>query len=141
MTVITSQKARCSILWQVWSVISVEGDAVHLATGWETALPEGIAALGLADHRPIAVGNDLRTELPHIYAPGDVNGRSMLFHSAVQQSRIAAHNIFGVQQRSTAETLPGVPFPHPMIAEGIDRAARISVRDWIALESSNHFMI
>ncbi len=114
---------------------------MQLATGWETALPEGIAVLGLADHGPIAVGNDLRTELPHICAPGDVNGRSMLFHSAVQQSRIAAHNIFGVQQRSTAETLPGVPFPHPMIAEGIDRAARISVRDWIALESSNHFMI
>ncbi|MHB8303960.1 MAG: dihydrolipoyl dehydrogenase [Acidobacteriaceae bacterium] len=196
----------------------VEGDAVLLATGREPALPEGLAALGLADHGSIAVGNDLRTELPHIYAPGDVNGRSMLFHSAVQQSRIAAHNIlaggqatqrmnflsvpftvftepevawvglsedaarkhfdqvgaarydyrtdsraqiFGetngfiqlvfdtgtsrllgaqvagmdaahliaplalaVQQGSTAKTLTSVPFPHPMIAEGINRAAR-----------------
>ena len=40
----------------------------------------------------------------------------------------AAHLIaplaLAVQQGSTAETLTGVPFPHPMIAEGINRAAR-----------------
>jgi hypothetical protein len=37
-------------------------------------------------------------KLSHIYAPGDVNGRSMLFHSAVRQSLTAAENIVHANQ-------------------------------------------
>jgi len=88
----------------------MEGDAVLLATGREAALPDGMANLGLADHGAIAVENDIRTKLPHIYAPGDVNGRSMLFHSAVQQSRIAAHNILAGGQATQRMNFLSVPF-------------------------------
>jgi dihydrolipoamide dehydrogenase len=88
----------------------MEGDAVLLATGRETALPDGMAELGLADRGAIAVENDIRTKLPHIYAPGDVNGRSMLFHSAVQQSRIAAHNILAGGQATQRMNFLSVPF-------------------------------
>lgn len=88
----------------------IEGDAVLMATGREAVLPEGMAVLGLADNGPITVRNDLRTELPHVYAPGDVNGRSMLFHSAVQQSRIAAHNILAGGQATQRMNFLSVPF-------------------------------
>ncbi|PSR25439.1 MAG: dihydrolipoyl dehydrogenase [Sulfobacillus benefaciens] len=41
----------------------------------------------------IVVDGTMRTNVPHIYAPGDVNGLSMLFHSAVRMSEIVAHEI------------------------------------------------
>ena len=88
----------------------VEGDAVLLATGREAALPEGIATLGFAEHGSIEVGNDLRTKISHIYAPGDVNGRSMLFHSAVRQSLVAAHNILAGGQACKRMDFHSVPF-------------------------------
>jgi dihydrolipoamide dehydrogenase len=62
-------------------------------------IPEGAERLGL-DIGPhgIRVGPDLRTAHPHIYACGDVNGRVPLFHAAVRQSLVAAHNILGGRQ-------------------------------------------
>lgn len=75
------------------------GDAVVLAIGRRPVIPEGAERLGL-DIGPhgIRVGPDLRTAHPHIYACGDVNGRVPLFHAAVRQSLVAAHNILGGRQ-------------------------------------------
>jgi dihydrolipoamide dehydrogenase len=115
----------------------VQGDAVLLATGRESALPEGMAALGFADHGYIHVGNDLRTELPHIYAPGDVNGRSMLFHSAVQQSRIAAHNILAggqATQRMNFQSVPFTVFTEP-------EAAWVGLAEDAAKKHSDHVSV
>jgi dihydrolipoamide dehydrogenase len=69
------------------------GDAVVMATGRRPVLPEGVEHLGLEPGRPPAVDRTLRTTNPAVYAPGDVNGRSMLFHSAVRQSLVAAHAV------------------------------------------------
>lgn len=72
----------------------LEADAVLMAAGRHPVLPAGAAAAGvrLDDGLP-SVTPSLQTSLPHIYACGDVNGRSPLFHSAVRQSLVAAHNI------------------------------------------------
>jgi dihydrolipoamide dehydrogenase len=37
----------------------------------------------------------MKTAVPHIYAAGDVNGITPLFHAAVRQSLVAANNIMG----------------------------------------------
>jgi dihydrolipoamide dehydrogenase len=63
---------------------------------------------------------------PHLYAPGDVNGRSMLFHSAVRQSLVAAHNILAgnhVVDRMDFDAVPATIFTSPQAAYvGITRA-------------------
>jgi len=74
----------------------INADAVVMAVGRRPALPEGLDKLEIpVDRRGIDVGPDLRTRHPHIYACGDVNGRVPLFHAAVRQSLVAAHNILG----------------------------------------------
>ncbi len=91
-------------------IFSVIGDAVLMASGRECVLPEGIQALGLNEHGFIPVNNCLQTSTPHVYATGDVNGRSMLFHSAVGQSLVAAHNILAGGQASRRIDFGSVPF-------------------------------
>ncbi|OFC36089.1 dihydrolipoyl dehydrogenase [Acidithiobacillus caldus] len=74
----------------------IHADVVVLAVGRRPVLPEGLDGLGIVvDRHGISVGPDLRTRHPHIYACGDVNGRVPLFHAAVRQSLVAAHNILG----------------------------------------------
>jgi dihydrolipoamide dehydrogenase len=90
--------------------LTVDGDAVLMATGRESVLPEGSETLDLPAHRPVVVDSQLRTHLPHVYAPGDVNGRSMLFHSAVRQSLVVAHNILAGGQAADRMNFLSVPF-------------------------------
>ncbi len=72
-------------------VNTAEAQQVLLAVGRHPVLPPGLAEAGVEVEagRP-RVNHSLQTSVPHIYAPGDVNGRSMLFHSAVRQSLVAA---------------------------------------------------
>ena len=73
---------------------SITCDRVMLATGRRPVIPAGADALNITVERTgIVVGPSLQTNLKHIYAVGDVNGRTPLFHAAVRQSLVAAHNI------------------------------------------------
>lgn len=98
---------------------SVEGDLVLLATGRHPVLPAGVEELGLDADRAPTVDHQLRTANPHVYAPGDVNGRSMLFHSAVRQSLVAGHVILAGGQPVDAmnfESVPMTVFTEPEVA-------------------------
>jgi len=73
---------------------SVVSDLVMMAVGRRSVIPEGAEKIGIkTEHGRIIVNTAMQTNIPHIYAPGDVNGLSMLFHSAVRQSLVAANNI------------------------------------------------
>ncbi|WP_185957844.1 MULTISPECIES: dihydrolipoyl dehydrogenase [Sulfolobaceae] len=68
-------------------------DEVLVATGRvpETSPVEGIVPLGKKGE--IDVDYSMASKIDNIYAPGDVNGRHMLFHVAVLEGWIAAQNI------------------------------------------------
>ena len=107
---------------------SVQGDAVLMATGRVPVLPQGIEHLGLALERGHAVVDEtLRTSNPRVWAPGDVNGRSMLFHSAVRQSLVAAHCIAAGGQavdRMRFDAVPMTVFTEPELAHVGQTAAQ-----------------
>ena len=97
----------------------VGGDSVLLATGRESVLPEGVEALGLKTDGALCVNDRLQTSHPLVYAPGDVNGRSMLYHSAVRQSLVVAHNILAGDlpvDRMDFESVPFTVFAEPEVA-------------------------
>ncbi len=106
--------------------LEVEADAVLMATGREPVLPDGVELLGLEKHGFITVNEQIKTSNPAVYAPGDVNGRSMLFHSAVRQSLVAAHNILAGGQpadRMNFDSVPQTVFTEPEVASvGLDEA-------------------
>lgn len=72
----------------------ISSDQVLIAAGRRPVIPEGLDILNVDIGRAgIDVTGTLQTADPHIYACGDVNGRTPLFHAAVRQSLVAAHNI------------------------------------------------
>ena len=64
----------------------------------------------------IAVDKQQRTNVPHIYAIGDVVGQPMLAHKAVPEGRIAAEVIAGKQHYFDPKTIPSVAYTDPEVA-------------------------
>ena len=75
---------------------TINADLVLMGYGRKPVIPEGTDKIGIdfdAKGR-IKINGAIQTNIPHIYASGDVNGLSMLFHSAERQSLVCANNIF-----------------------------------------------
>ncbi|HEU4397328.1 MAG TPA: NAD(P)/FAD-dependent oxidoreductase [Actinomycetota bacterium] len=73
---------------------TVDADEVLLAVGWPGNTDGlGLEAAGVAvDDGYVAVDDTLRTTAPHVWAAGDVTGRTMLVQSATAEGRLAAEN-------------------------------------------------
>ncbi|MGH2517207.1 MAG: dihydrolipoyl dehydrogenase family protein [Ktedonobacterales bacterium] len=98
---------------------SVVVDAVFCATGWPGNIEAlDVAAAGVATARSYVVANEyLQTSVPHIYAAGDINGRSMLVQSAVYEGNLVAENaVLGPHRRFTHEIVPSGSFTDPEYA-------------------------
>ena len=76
------------------------------------------AAAGVAvDERGfIAVDNQQRTGVPHIFAIGDVVGQPMLAHKAVHEGKVAAEVCAGHKSYFDAKTIPSVAYTDPEVA-------------------------
>jgi len=73
---------------------SVITACVMMAAGREPLIPEGTEETGIKFNRKgIIVNSSMQTNIPNIYATGDVNGIAPLFHAAKRQSLIAANCI------------------------------------------------
>jgi pyruvate/2-oxoglutarate dehydrogenase complex dihydrolipoamide dehydrogenase (E3) component len=91
-------------------------DAVFFAVGWPASLGElDLAAAGVqATPALIPVDDYLRTNVAHIFAAGDVNGRSMVVQTARMEGRLAATNaIRGATRQASYEVVPSGSFTDP----------------------------
>jgi pyruvate/2-oxoglutarate dehydrogenase complex dihydrolipoamide dehydrogenase (E3) component len=94
-------------------------DAVFFATGWPGNVDTlNLAAAGVVTERSYIPVNDyLQSNVPHIFAAGDINGQSMLVQSARYEGRIAAENaVLGPYHRFTHEIVPSGSFTDPEYA-------------------------
>ena len=64
----------------------------------------------------IAVDRQMRTNVPHIYAIGDIVGEPMLAHKASYEGKLAAEVIAGHRYAFDARTIPSVAYTDPEIA-------------------------
>jgi dihydrolipoamide dehydrogenase len=64
----------------------------------------------------IPVNDKMETNVPGIYAIGDVTGKFMLAHVASHQGIIAAANAMGIESRMHYNAVPAVIFTQPEIA-------------------------
>ncbi|MDQ2993854.1 MAG: dihydrolipoyl dehydrogenase [Pseudomonadota bacterium] len=64
----------------------------------------------------ITVDNQLRTNVPHIYAIGDIVGNPMLAHKAVAEGHVAAEVIAGMKHYFEPKTIPSVAYTDPEVA-------------------------
>ncbi|PTQ78832.1 dihydrolipoamide dehydrogenase [Nitrosomonas oligotropha] len=64
----------------------------------------------------IPVDQQMRTNLPHIFAIGDIAGEPMLAHKATYEGKLAAEVIAGHKVAFDARTIPSVAYTDPEIA-------------------------
>ena len=64
----------------------------------------------------IAVDRQLRTNVPHIFAIGDVVGQPMLAHKAMHEGKVAAEVAAGHKAGFDAQVIPSVAYTDPEIA-------------------------
>jgi dihydrolipoamide dehydrogenase len=64
----------------------------------------------------IPVDNQMRTNVPHIFAIGDLVGQPMLAHKAVHEAHAAAEAAAGQKRHFDARVVPSVAFTDPEIA-------------------------
>ena len=114
----------------------IEADKVLMAVGRKA----NVDSLNLADvgieftPRGIVVDDKtMQTNIPHIYAVGDINGKMMLAHAATFQGIVALDHIMGVENGIDLSMMPAAVFTSPEAAsvgmtEEDCKAAGVSVK-------------
>lgn len=74
------------------------------------------AGVAVDDHGFIHVDKQQRTNVPHIFAIGDVVGQPMLAHKAVHEGKVAAEVCAGLSTFFDAWVIPSVAYTDPEIA-------------------------
>jgi dihydrolipoamide dehydrogenase len=74
------------------------------------------AGVIVGDRGFIPVDAQMRTNVPHIFAIGDIVGNPMLAHKAVHEAHVAAEVAAGHKAAFDAQVIPGVAYTHPEVA-------------------------
>jgi dihydrolipoamide dehydrogenase len=74
------------------------------------------AGVAVTDRGFIEVDSQMRTNVPHIFAIGDLVGQPMLAHKAVHEGHVAAEAAAGQKSHFDATVIPSVAYTDPEIA-------------------------
>ncbi len=74
------------------------------------------AGVKVGERGLIAVDAQMRTNVPHIFAIGDLIGQPMLAHKATHEGKLAAEVIAGEKKSWVARVIPSVAYTDPEIA-------------------------
>ena len=113
----------------------IESDLVLVATGRKP----NVSGLGLED---IGLDFDPRggvkvdprgaTNLPGVWAAGDITGQAWLAHAASRMAEVVVHNITGQKDQMRHDTMPAVVYTSPEVAvvgltkeEAVDRGFKV----------------
>ncbi len=76
----------------------------------------GLEELGVQMNRSAIVTDDTgRTSVPGIWAAGDVNGRSMLAHTAYREGEAAVNDMLGKKDKVDYRAIPAVIYTNPEV--------------------------
>ncbi len=74
------------------------------------------AGIAVTDRGFVPVDNQMRTNVPHIFAIGDIIGNPMLAHKAVHEGHVAAEAAAGEKSYFDARVIPSVAYTDPEVA-------------------------
>lgn len=97
---------------------SVEADQVLVSTG-RTVNVDGLGLEDVRvdfDRRGIRVDERCTTNIPGVWAAGDVTGRAWLAHAASRMGEVVVNNIAGRTDHMRYDTIPGVIYTSPEVA-------------------------
>jgi dihydrolipoamide dehydrogenase len=108
--------------------VGYEGDSIPETTVFDRVLvavgrsPNGgkigadKAGVAVTDRGFINVDSQMRTNVPHIFAIGDLVGQPMLAHKATHEAKVAAEVVAGQKSHFDARVIPSVAYTDPEIA-------------------------
>ncbi len=98
--------------------IAVAADKVLLSIGRRANIQSiGLENIGVQTNRAgIITDTTCRTNVPGVYAVGDVNGHHMLAHTAYREAEVAVSNILGKPDTMRYHANPSVIYTQPEIA-------------------------
>ena len=80
------------------------------------AIDAANAGVAVSDRGFIAVDHQMRTNVAHIFAIGDIVGQPMLAHKAVHEAHVAAEAAAGQKSFFDARQIPSVAYTDPEVA-------------------------
>lgn len=70
----------------------------------------------LTERGAIVTDARMKTNIPEVYAAGDVNGKSMLAHTAYREAEVAVNNMLGKRDVMRYTAIPGVLYTNPELS-------------------------
>lgn len=121
---------------------AVQADKVLLSIGRKPATEGvGLENIGVLTERGRIVTDERgKTNIAEVYAAGDVNGQSMLAHTAYREAEVCINTILGKKDNMRYQAIPSVIYTNPEVAsvgeteetarqKGIEyEAAKLSMR-------------
>ena len=97
---------------------TVEGDKILVSVGRRANTKGyGLEALGVELERGgIKVDEKMCTNVPGVYAAGDVTGFSMLAHTASREAEVVINNLCGHPDAMHYRAIPGIVYTNPEVA-------------------------
>lgn len=97
---------------------TVSGDKILVSVGRRPVTAGfGLDSLGVEMNRGgIKVDNKMRTNVPGVYAAGDVTGFSLLAHTASREGEVVVNNLTGREDSMRYDAIPGVVYTNPEIS-------------------------
>ena len=99
-------------------VSRVSGDKILVSVGRRPVTKGfGLENLGVELFKGgIKVDDKMRTNIPNVYAAGDVTGFSLLAHTASREGEVVVNNLTGREDRMRYNAIPGVVYTNPEIS-------------------------
>lgn len=97
---------------------SVEGEKILVSVG-RRAVTKGFGLENLnveLDRGGIKVDENMRTNVPNVFAAGDVTGFSLLAHTASREGEVVVNNLTGSADKMRYDSIPGVVYTNPEVA-------------------------
>ena len=97
---------------------TVEGEKILLSVG-RRPVTKGIGLENLnidLDRGGIKVDEKMRTNVPNVFAAGDVTGFSLLAHTASREGEVVVNNLTGRNDIMRYNAIPGVVYINPEVA-------------------------
>lgn len=114
---------------------TIEGDKILMSVGRRPVTQGfGLENLGVELFKGgIKVDNKMRTNIPNVYAAGDVTGFSLLAHTASREGEVVVNNLTGRTDIMRYNAIPAVVYTNPEISgvgltEEVAKEKNIAVR-------------
>jgi dihydrolipoamide dehydrogenase len=97
---------------------AIEADAILLSVGrYAATIGLGLENIGVYTERgAIVTDHNMRTNVQNVYAAGDVNGKSMLAHTAYRESEVAINHMLGKRDHMRYDAISSVIYTSPEVA-------------------------